>query len=118
MSALSTHNIDYVLKEILKLKMGPGNLMVVTDVQIMRDLIDNKSYSSADREPSYPISIVTDGKNSIFGPYSEVCRFFFTFMRLTVCSQSYSAGMAQESPTATRYAQQRSLRATFTDSNG
>ncbi|EIM80810.1 cytochrome P450 [Stereum hirsutum FP-91666 SS1] len=59
---------------IYSLKMGPGNLMVVTDVQIMRDLIDNKSYSSADREPSYPISIVTDGKNSIFGPYTREWR--------------------------------------------
>lgn len=83
----------------LQLKMGPGNLMVITDVYIMRDLIDNKSHSSADREPSYLIDIVTDGKNSIFGPYCKSVSL--CYLRSVQWQMFNSPGMAQESPTAT-----------------
>ena len=62
---------EFSLLTSKQLKMGPGTAIVVTDATIVKDLMDSRSQSTADRPPNYTADLVTRGMNMGASRYSK-----------------------------------------------
>ncbi|KAK4212170.1 cytochrome P450 [Rhypophila decipiens] len=75
---------------IFSLKMGPALAVVITDRQIVKDLLDKKSAIYSDRPPSYVShDLITKGDHLLVMKYGETWRSFrraiHQFFRETAC---------------------------------
>jgi hypothetical protein len=50
--------------------MGPGTAIVLTDMTIVKDLMEKRSQATSDRPPSYLADLVTKGLSMVTKPYS------------------------------------------------
>ncbi|KAJ6564650.1 cytochrome P450 [Mycena capillaripes] len=56
---------------IYSLKIGPGTAVVLTDPAAVKELIDKRSASTADRPPMYVADLITGGMNLATSRYTE-----------------------------------------------
>lgn len=54
-----------------QLKMGPGTAIVITDITIVKDLMDKRSQSTIDRPPNHLADRVAGGMNMVLARYSK-----------------------------------------------
>lgn len=51
--------------------MGPGTAIVITDITIVKDLMDKRSQATIDRPPNYLADRVAGGMNMVLARYSQ-----------------------------------------------
>ncbi|KAF8602930.1 cytochrome P450 [Ceratobasidium sp. AG-I] len=56
---------------LYSLKMGPKTAIVITDMTVVKDLMDKRSQSTADRPPNYTAELVTKGMHMALAQYTE-----------------------------------------------
>ncbi|KAF8600199.1 cytochrome P450 [Ceratobasidium sp. AG-I] len=56
---------------LYSLKMGPGTAIVITDMTIVKDLMDKRSQVTVDRPPNYTADLVTEGMHNAFARHTE-----------------------------------------------
>ncbi|KAK7052071.1 putative cytochrome P450 [Favolaschia claudopus] len=59
---------------IYSLKVGPGTAIVLTDAAAVKELMDKRSGSTADRPPMHVADVVAGGLNMVLSRYSESWR--------------------------------------------
>ncbi|KAK7052036.1 putative cytochrome P450 [Favolaschia claudopus] len=59
---------------IYSLKLGPDTIVILTDVAAVKELIEKRSGSTADRPPMYVAELVTGGLQMVLARYSDKWR--------------------------------------------
>ncbi|KAJ7443872.1 cytochrome P450 [Mycena latifolia] len=57
---------------LYSLKVGPGTAIVLTDIAVVKELMDRRSGTTASRPPFYVAELVTGGLHFAFSPYNEI----------------------------------------------
>ncbi|KAK0469876.1 cytochrome P450 [Desarmillaria tabescens] len=60
--------------DIYSLKVGPGTVIVITSAAAVKELMDKRSASTADRPPNHMADVVAGGSNMVLSRYSDVWR--------------------------------------------
>ncbi|KAJ7622347.1 cytochrome P450 [Roridomyces roridus] len=57
---------------IYSLKIGPGTLVVVTDIAVVKELLEKRSLTTSDRPGSHIVDVVTGGLHIAFARYGGI----------------------------------------------
>ncbi|KAJ3873641.1 cytochrome P450 [Lentinula edodes] len=60
--------------DIYSLKIGPGTVVVITSMEAVRELMEKRSGSTADRPPNYMADNITGGLNMVLARYGSKWR--------------------------------------------